>query len=119
MQNRNIVAGSTICGALALIVGMVAIPWSAGLSAVDIDPKLERACHRAIERRAPLGHQDIETSTYVETAPNHGVAEGRILARYTGDQWMTFYWACHVHPMSGRVKHSEVRRDSRAPLQSL
>lgn len=100
---------SLVAAVVALAFGGLTKSSAIGFFPVNIDKRLERACHHDVKKRVPLGHRDIETTAYNVKDPTTGIADGVMMANYDGSAWVKISWTCHINPNNGTVKHSEVQ----------
>lgn len=107
-----IVSGCLIGGLVIVFLGDATRSWAFGMFSVAIDQRLEKACHRAVAKRAPLGHRDIETTVYDDEGDDVAIAEGVMMARHDPSTWIKVAWTCHIKPKSGFIVHSEVKAAS-------
>lgn len=110
MHKRFMIPGSVISCAIIILAGGLALAWDKGQPLVAIDQRVEKACHRAVKMRAPLGYRDIRTIAYSQQTERSGVAEGRIMARYSQEEWVDVDWTCNIHPGSNEVIRIEVTK---------
>lgn len=112
MRKGIIISSCLISCAIVMIVGGLTASSAFGLFSVDIDQRLEKACHKAIKKRVPIGHRDLETTTYRLEDENIGIVEGVLMAQYDQTHWAKVAWTCRINPKNGIVSHSEVRSAS-------
>ena len=104
-----IIFSCLVCGVFVVVVGSLATSSAFGVFSLNIDQRLEKACHKAITRRVPSGHRDIETISYDLNEKGIGIAEGVLEAKFDQSKWAKIAWTCKVNPRSAAVIHSEVR----------
>jgi hypothetical protein len=107
MQKKFLLSVGLISFSLVSAIGGLAVAWDGSLQ-VALDRRVERACHRAVGKRAPLGFRDIETVSYSQNADSSILVEGSVMARYGQDEWTTVDWTCDIHPKNKKITRIEV-----------
>ena len=75
---------------------------------VDIEPALERACHRAVAKSTPFDLREFTTLDYLEDHSELGIAHGRLETRFASNRWAKVTWTCRVNPKNSRVFRAKV-----------
>lgn len=100
---------------LAMLPAVAAVIISAGTAAafgvsgsgVELDRRMERACHREVKNRSPLGHRELRTFAYKLEGENVGLATGGLKSEFRPGRWSPVNWACRMHAESGRILRVE------------
>ena len=101
--------------ALATLLAMAAVIITVGAAAgfgmsgsgIELDRRMEQACHREVKKRSPLGHRELRTLAYNLKEPDVGLANGSLKSELTPNRWSQVNWACHLHVESGRILRVE------------
>ncbi|MGI9510563.1 MAG: hypothetical protein ACR2QJ_14580 [Geminicoccaceae bacterium] len=94
-------------GASLSVICCVFLVWWSWLA--DIDPVLEKACHKAVAKSTPFDVREFTTLDYVEGEPELGIAHGHLETRIASKQWAEVAWTCRVNPRSGQIFRAEVK----------
>lgn len=86
-----------------LMSGGLVTAWAMDSSDIVMSERLEKACHREIEKRTPLGHRDVKTSSYRLDGSYIGVARGHVKTRASANNWAGITWMCRVNQKSGNI----------------
>ncbi len=111
MRKSLTITCSLIISAVIILTGGLAVAWDTIHPKEIMSKSIEKACHRAVKKAAPLGYRDIENIAYVRQKPSVGVAEGRFSAKYGPDEWVGVVWTCNIHPKNKRVISLQVEKD--------
>lgn len=93
-------------GSVSLICSALLVWWPV---LVDINPALEKACHRAVAKTTPFDLREVTTHDYIEDGPELGIAHGRLESRIATKRWAEVEWTCRANPRSGQVLRAEIK----------
>lgn len=94
------------------VLSSVAAAWAVNSKAVVMDKHVERACHREVKTRTPLGHRDIQTASYRQEGAAVAIARGSVQAQASPNSWSNVQWSCRIDQKRGRVLRVEFSRST-------